>query len=151
VATGDVLYHAPQRRALQDVMTCIREGCTIDEAGFRRERFADRYLRPPEEMARLFARHPDAVARTLEIVERCPFDLRELRYEYPSEIEDPSLTPQQTLEKLTREGAAQRFPEGVPEDVVTQLQHELALRPRSRRALCHSHLLPCTRSRARGR
>jgi error-prone DNA polymerase len=127
VATGDVLYHAPQRRVLQDVMTCIREGCTIDEAGFRRERFADRYLRPPEEMARLFARHPDAVARTLEIVDRCPFDLRELRYQYPAEIEDPALTPQQTLEKLTWEGAVQRFPEGVPDDVAAQLGHELML------------------------
>lgn len=81
VATGDVLYHAPQRRILQDVLTCIREGCTIDDAGFRRERTADRYLRPPEEMVRLFARYPDAVARTLEIVERCPFNLRELRHQ----------------------------------------------------------------------
>ena len=127
VATGDVLYHAPQRRVLQDVMTCIREGCAIDDAGFRRERFADRYLRPPEEMARLFARHPDAVARTLEIVDRCPFDLRELRYQYPAELEDPALTPQQTLEKLTWEGAVQRFPEGVPDDVAAQLRHELML------------------------
>ena len=118
VTTGDVLYHAPQRRVLQDVMTCIREGCAIDDAGFRRERFADRYLRPPEEMARLFARHPDAVARTLEIVDRCPFDLRELRYQYPAELEDPVLTPQQTLEKLTWEGAVRRFPEGVPDDEI---------------------------------
>ena len=85
VATGDVLYHAPQRRVLQDVLTCIRERCTIDDAGFRRERSVDRCLHPPEEMARLFARHPDAVARTLEIVERCPFNLRELRYQYPAE------------------------------------------------------------------
>ena len=127
VATGDVLYHAPQRRMLQDVLTCIREGCTIDELGFRRERFADRHLRPPEEMARLFARHPDAVARTLEIVDRCPFDLRELRYQYPAEIEDPALTPQQTLEKLTWEGAARRYPDGVPDDVAAQLRHELSL------------------------
>jgi error-prone DNA polymerase len=104
VATGDVLYHVPQRRILQDVTTCIREGCTIDDAGFRRARSVDCQLRPPQEMARLFARHPDAVARTLEIVQRCPFDLRELRYQYPAEIEDPALTPQQTLEKLTWEG-----------------------------------------------
>ena len=127
VATGDVLYHAPQRRVLQDVMTCIREGCAIDDAGFRRERFADRYLRPPEEMARLFTRHPDAVAHTLEIVDRCPFDLRELRYQYPAELEDPALTPHQSLEKLTWEGAARRFPEGVQDDVAAQLRHELML------------------------
>ena len=61
VATNDVLYHAPERRILQDVVTCIRAGCTIDDAGFRRERFADRFLKGPEEMARLFARYPDAV------------------------------------------------------------------------------------------
>jgi error-prone DNA polymerase len=127
VATSDVLYHAPRRRILQDVMTCIREGCTIDDAGFRRERFADRHLRPPEEMARLFARHPDAVANTLAIVERCPFDLSELRYQYPSEVEDPALTPQQTLERLTWEGATRRYPDGVPDDVTAQLRHELTL------------------------
>ena len=66
VATGDVLYHAPHRRVLQDVLTCIREGCAIDDAGARLEHHADRHLRPPAEMARLFARYPDAVARTLE-------------------------------------------------------------------------------------
>src|SRR5271166_1597363 len=70
VATGDVLYHAPRRRILQDVLTCIREGCTIDAAGFRRERFADRHLKSPAEMARLFARYPEAMSRTLEIVDR---------------------------------------------------------------------------------
>jgi error-prone DNA polymerase len=127
VATGDVLYHVPQRRILQDVLTCIREGCTIDDAGFRRERTIDRYLRPPEEMARLLARHPDAVARTLEILDRCEFDLRDLRYQYPAEIDDPTLTPQQTLEKLTWEGAARRYPAGVPDDVAAQLRHELTL------------------------
>ena len=99
VATNDVLYHVPARRILQDVVTCIREGCTIDDAGFRRERYADRHLKPPDEMARLFARYPDAVARTLEIAERCRFSLDELRYQYPDEVRDPGLTPQQTLEQ----------------------------------------------------
>ncbi len=127
VVTGDVLYHTPERRILQDVLTCIREGCTIDDAGFRRERSADRCLHPPGEIARLFARYPHAVARTLEIVERCPFDLRDLRYQYPAEIEDPTLTPHQTLEKLTWEGAARRFSDGVPDDVARQLRHELTL------------------------
>jgi error-prone DNA polymerase len=67
VVTNDVLFHVPTRRVLQDVVTCIRHNCTIDEAGFRRERHADRYLKPPEEMARLFSRYPEALARTLEI------------------------------------------------------------------------------------
>lgn len=125
VATGDVLYHVPERRILQDVVTCIREGCTIDRAGFRRESTVDRCLKSPAEIARLFARHPEAVARALEIVERCRFSLAGLRYQYPAEVEDPALTPQQTLEKLVREGAPRRYPEGLPGDVERQLRHEL--------------------------
>ncbi len=127
VATGDVLYHVPERRILQDVVTCIREGCTIDDAGFRRERFADRHLRAPEEMTRLFRRHPDAVARTLEVVARCRFSLDELQYQYPDEIEDPALTPQQTLEKLVWERVSVRYGERIAADVEKQLRHELRL------------------------
>jgi error-prone DNA polymerase len=127
VATNDVLYHVPDRRVLQDVVSCIRAGCRIDDAGFRRERSADRFLKPPEEMARLFRRHPDAIARSAEIVERCRFDLGELRYQYPDEIEDPDLTPQQTLEHLTWQGAERTYPEGTPPEVRRQLLHELAL------------------------
>jgi error-prone DNA polymerase len=127
VATGDVLYHVSERRILQDVLTCIREGCTIDAAGFRRERFNDRYLRPPAEMARLLARYPDAVARTLEIVDRCHFSLDELRYQYPNEIIHPGRSAQQALEALTWEGAACIYSGNVPEMVAAQLRHELAL------------------------
>ncbi len=127
LATGDVLYHAPERRILQDVVTCIREGCTIDTAGFRRERHADRHLKSPGEMARLFARHPDAVARTLEVVGRCRFDLAELRYQYPDETERPGETAQQALERLVWKGADWRYPGGLPEAVEQQLRHELQL------------------------
>ena len=127
IATGDVLFHHPERRILQDVMTCIREGCTIDTAGFKRERFADRHLKPAEEMARLFARYPDAIARTQELVARCHFDLGDLQYQYPDEREEPGLSPQQTLERLTWEGAARRYAGTIPEKVVSQLQHELRL------------------------
>jgi error-prone DNA polymerase len=127
VATGDVLYHVPQRRILQDVLTCIREGCTIDAVGFRRERSVDRHLHAPAEMARRFAAYPDAVARTLEIVARCPFSLAELQYQYPDEIDDPRLTPQQALEWLIWESAPARYPQGVPDDVAAQLRHELRL------------------------
>ena len=93
---------------LQDVVTCIRAGCTIDDAGFRRERHADRYLKRPEEMARLFARYPEAVARTLEIAERCRFSLDDLAYQYPDETSEPGLTAQQTLDQadLGRRGLA---------------------------------------------
>jgi error-prone DNA polymerase len=127
VVTGDVLYHVPERRILQDVLTCIREGCTIDQAGFRRERTVDRCLKSPDEMLRLFVRHKEAVVRTMEIVERCRFSLGDLRYQYPDEIEDPALTPQQTLEKRVWESAPQRYPGGLPEDAERQLQHELRL------------------------
>ena len=127
IATGDVLYHVPERRILQDVVTCIRKGCTIDSAGFRRERHADRHLKSPAEMARLFARHPDAIARTLELTGRCGFDLGDLRYQYPDEVEDPALTPQQTLERLTWQGAATRYPNGISASVDKQLRHELRL------------------------
>ncbi|MGA7384460.1 MAG: PHP domain-containing protein, partial [Methylocella sp.] len=127
VVTNDVLFHVPPRRILQDVVTCVRHNCTIDEAGFRRERHADRYLKPPEEMARLFDRYPEALARTVGIAARCRFSLDELAYQYPLEATMPGLTPQQALEKLTWEGAAERYPEGLPGKVSAILKHELRL------------------------
>jgi error-prone DNA polymerase len=127
VVTNDVLFHEPRRRILQDAVTCVRHGCTIDELGHRRERHADRYLKPPEEVARLFSRYPEALARTIEIAGRCRFSLDELAYQYPEERDDPTLTPQQTLENLTWEGAAERYPEGLPDSVRATLEHELRL------------------------
>ncbi len=127
VVSNDVLFHEPGRRMLQDVVTAIRHNATIDNLGFRRERHADRYLKPPTEMHRLFARWPEALARTLEITARCRFSLDELRYQYPEERDDPALTPQETLERLTWEGAASRYPEGIPDEVTAALNHELTL------------------------
>jgi error-prone DNA polymerase len=109
VAVNDVLYHAPERRPLQDVVTCIREHCTIAEAGFRLLAHAERHLKSPAEMARLFRGYEDALARSLEIVDRCRFSLDELRYEYPEEPVPPGLTPQQWLTELTWRGAAEKF------------------------------------------
>jgi error-prone DNA polymerase len=127
VATNDVLYHAPDRRILQDVLSCIREGCTIDELGHRRERSVVRYFQSSEEMERLFARHPDAVACTQEIADRCRFSLDELRYQYPHEVRIPGMTAQRTLEKLTWEGAERRYAGGIPDQVTEQLHRELEL------------------------
>ncbi len=125
VATGDVLYHHPERRPLQDVLTCIREKCTIQEAGLRLEANAERHLKSPREMARLFTAYPDAIARTMEIAERCTFSLDELRYEYPDEPVPPGKTPQQHLEDLTWAGAEWRYQNGIPYKVCTQLRKEL--------------------------
>ncbi len=127
VVTNDVLFHEPARRILQDIVTCIRHNVTIDALGDRRERHADRYLKPPEEMHRLFTRYPEALARTLQIADRCRFSLDELAYQYPEDRDDPKLTPQETLAKLTWEGAAQRYPEGLSESVRASLNHELTL------------------------
>jgi error-prone DNA polymerase len=126
LATGDVLYHSPDRRMLQDVVTAIREKCTIDELGFRRERFADRHMKSAAEMERLFARWPHMVAASEEIVGRCKFDLRQLCYQYPSEV-PPGESPQAALEARVRAAAAERFPDGLPEAYEKQLAHELRL------------------------
>jgi error-prone DNA polymerase len=132
VAVNDVLYHLPERRPLQDVLTCIREGCTIGEAGYRLIANAERHLKAPQEMARLFRGREDAVERSLEIVERCRFSLDELRYEYPEEPVPEGLTAQQRLAELTWEGVAERFPAkhfpgGVPDKVRGLIEHELQL------------------------
>jgi len=126
VAAGNVLYHDPDRRRLADILTCIRLNTTID-APDGRERHVDRHLKPPGETARLFADHPGAVERSIEILERCRFDLAELSYQYPEERDDPSVTPQQALETLTWEGTRTRWPGGLPETARALLKHELRL------------------------
>ncbi len=127
VATNDVIYHAPHRRPLQDVLTCVREKTTIREVGFRLNANAERHLKRPSEMARLFKGHEDAIVRTLEIVQACRFSLDELVYEYPEEPTPLGKTPQAHLVDLTWKGAAAFFPEGVPEKVAAQIERELAL------------------------
>jgi error-prone DNA polymerase len=127
VATNAALYHAAHRRPLQDVLTAIREKCTIYEAGLALEANAERHLKPPQEMARLFAGHDDALRRTIEIAEACSFSLDELKYEYPDEPVPDGKTPQSHLENLTWEGAAWRFPDGIPPKVKETLIKELAL------------------------
>lgn len=127
VATGDVLYHAPEARLLQDVVTAIREKCTVDTLGHRRERHADRHLKSPEEMERRFAVFPDAIAATADIARACRFDLGELSYQYPHEEVVEGLTAHGALEQLTREAAERMFPGGVPLPYQKQIAHELRL------------------------
>ena len=127
LATNDVLYHHPSRRVLQDVVTAIREGVTVAEAGFRLAANAERHLKPPQEMARLFHEHPKAIASTMEIANACNFSLDELKYEYPDEPIPKGTTPQSHLEHLVQEGAAGRYPQGVPVKVRASLAKELKL------------------------
>jgi error-prone DNA polymerase len=132
LATNDVLYHSPSRRRLQDVLTCIRHTCTIDEAGFRLARNAERHLKGASEMARLFADYPEAIANTVELASRCAFSLKELTYEYPDEIAPGGEDPQARLERLTWEGLTRRYPphawpDGPPSAVAEQIRHEFAL------------------------
>jgi error-prone DNA polymerase len=127
LATGDVLYDSPDKRMLQDVVTAIRHKCMIDDLGFRRERYADRHLKSPEEMERRFRDHPDSVRASADIAERCAFSLRELSYQYPDEIVMSGRTPQQALERLTRAALAAKFPEGPPKSHVDLLEKELGL------------------------
>ncbi len=127
VATNDVRMHVPDRKALMDVLTCIREHCSVDQAGFRLMANAERHFKPPAEMARLFRRHPEAIMQTMAIAGRCTFSLDELRYEYPDDEAPPGTTPQEELARLAREGAETRYPGGVPEKVTTQIDYELKL------------------------
>jgi len=126
VATNDVHYHIPDRRALQDVVTAIRLNCTVEELGFRRFASAERHLKSPEEMTHLFQKHPHAIERVQEIVGRCHFSLKQLTYQYPVVYEGGE-TPMQKLERLTWKGAAWRYPNGTPSDVAETLRHEFAL------------------------
>ena len=119
MAAREVLYHTPLRRPLQDILTCIRHGCRLENAGRRLAPNAEHAMLEAAEFCRLFGDDPEAVRRTLEIGERCHFGLGQLRYRYPSEG--------RSLRELTFQGAKRRYPDGVPQAVVRQLEAELAL------------------------
>jgi error-prone DNA polymerase len=127
LATNDVLYHHPDRRPLQDVLTAIREGVTVAEAGYRLAANAERHLKPPEEMARLFRDYPEAIVNTRAIAKACNFSLDELKYEYPDEPIPKGSTPQSHLEKLAWEGAASRYSKGIPPRIRENIRKELIL------------------------
>ncbi|GAB5469792.1 MAG: error-prone DNA polymerase [Rhodospirillales bacterium] len=126
LAHNDVMMHGPGRRALADVLTCIREGVSVDEAGWRLAANAERHLKSPAEMARLFADHPEALAATLEVAARARFSLDSLCHEYPSEVA-PGGDPQAALAEATWAGAAERYPGGIPSKVRQLVARELQL------------------------
>src|SRR5258705_9474295 len=109
-ATNEVLYHPPARRPLQDVLTCIREKTTIDAIGKRLEANEERYLKPADEMMRLFRDAPEAIAETMRFAGRINFSLAQLKYQYPDEPVPPGKTAQRHLEDLTWAGAHKKFP-----------------------------------------
>jgi error-prone DNA polymerase len=126
VATNDVYYHDPERRPLQDVLTCIREKCTIQNAGFRLHQNAERHLKRADEMERLFRQYPKAIAATQEIAEACQFNLSMLKYEYPEEITCEGRTTQEELTLLSWKGAHERFGKTIPEKTENAILHELS-------------------------
>src|ERR1700737_1662701 len=127
LATNEVLYHHPSRRRLQDVLTCIREKTTIDAIGKRLEANAERYLKPAEEMARLFRDVPEAIAETMRFADRINFSLAQLKYQYPDEPVPPGKTAQRHLEDLTWQGAHKRFPIRISPKTKKVLHKELRL------------------------
>ncbi len=127
VATNDPLYHVTERRPLQDVLTAIRLGTTVLAAGRLLAVNAERHMKSPATMARLFSSHLAAIARTIDIADRCRFSLDDLRYEYPDEPVPEGVTPDAHLAALAWAGAAQRYPAGIPQQVRTAVEKELAL------------------------
>jgi error-prone DNA polymerase len=127
LATNEVLYHHPARRPLQDVLTCIREKTTIETIGKRLEANAERYLKPADEMARLFRDMPEAIAETMRFASRITFSLDQLKYQYPDEPVPPGKTAQRHLEDLTWQGAHKRFPVRISPRTKKVLHKELRL------------------------
>jgi error-prone DNA polymerase len=126
VATNDVHYHHPTRRQLQDILTCIKEKCTVYNAGYRLYVNAERYLKPPAEMQRLFRQYPAAIKRTQEIADACRFSLDSLEYVYPEELTTEERTPQEELTFLAWQGAKEIFGDHLPEIIIKNINHELA-------------------------
>ena len=124
-ALGDVHYHIPERRELQDILTCVREKCTIYTAGFRLHPNAERYLKAQEEMERLFASYPEALEHTIRIADACRFSLDELEYVYPEELTQEGRTPQEELELWVWKGAKKIFNEEELEKHTPTIQMEL--------------------------
>lgn len=127
LAAGGVLYHTAQRQALQHVITAIRSRTTVELSEEQLLANAQLHLQSIEQRRRAFADYPQALARTLEVADRCVFNLEQLRYEYPEELAPDGRSPMQYLRELTWQGAARRYPAGIPDRVRGLVEHELSL------------------------
>ncbi|GGE09394.1 error-prone DNA polymerase [Polymorphobacter glacialis] len=127
IAVNAPLYATPAQRRLHDVLTCIHQKTILSEAGKRLEANAERHLKSPAEMARLFSKHPRAIAETTRFLKKISFSLNDLRYEYPHEPVPAGYTPQAWLETLSFERAAIFWPAGIPPKVLKSLHTELAM------------------------
>ncbi|MDP3252613.1 MAG: error-prone DNA polymerase [Hydrogenophaga sp.] len=125
VAVGDVHMHVRSRKRLQDVLTATRIGKPLTECGFALEPSAEQRLRLRSTLGNLYP--PELLAETLAVAARCDFSLDELRYQYPSEVIPEGETPTSYLRRLTEDGARKRWPQGIPEKWVKQIEHELEL------------------------
>lgn len=127
IAINDVHYHVPERRMLQDVVTCIRKHVTLNTAGQLLHINAERHLKPAEEMQTLFAEAPEAVTETLRFTERISFTLDQIKYNYPDEPVPKGKTPQQHLEDLVKQGLLEKYGHVVPDKVRASIDKELTL------------------------
>ena len=134
LAVNDVLYHDVEQRDLQDVVSCIREGVTLEAAGRRLDQNAERHLKPPTEMSRLFADAPEAITETQDFLARVGFDLGQLTYNYPEEPVPPGMTAQDRLVSLVATYETLKYPDGVPVKVRDLLKKELAFISKERLA-----------------
>nr|WP_315464737.1 PHP domain-containing protein [uncultured Rhodoferax sp.] len=125
VATGQVRMHTRSRKPLHDVLTAVRCGLPVAQCGFALQANAEHHLRSRARLAALFT--PDELAHTRVVAGRCSFNLNELRYHYPLESVLPGMTPAQTLRHYTEAGALARYPAGMPDDIRTRVDKELAL------------------------
>ena len=126
-AAGDVRYHERARLALADVLTAVRLGSTIDAIRGELLINGERHLQERQRIAERFAALPGVLERTVEIAGRCTFSLDELHYDYPEATVPPGRTAREHLARLAWKGAAQRYPDGIPEKVRELVAHELAL------------------------
>ena len=127
LATNDVLYHRAERRELHDVVTCIREHKSLDEAGHLLEANAERHLKSPDEMAKLFCEAPEAIAETIRFAGLINFTLDQIKYNYPNETIPEGKTAQQQLSDLTWAGTIKRYGHVLPMHIKKAIERELAL------------------------